>query len=488
MAWGQFGKLVEVALTTVVAIVVVRTLAPRGFGTYALLTNLAGSASVFIPVVGTEALGAVLPRFADRRQRVWLVGLIVALRLTVILVVAAVVMSAWSYLGNTFGLGYVSLRVLAVGVLYWAAQDLLNTVGGLYLSELNLRPIALWRAGGQAFTLTGVAIAAALGEATVGVVLSIVSAGYALAAFRLGIALVRNGATRVPRERVRFVLGFTPHVWVIGIVSFAQATQIDVLLIGAFTHNVGEVAFYVAAVGVVGRAQLVLVGGWGSLIIPTLGAALQAGGMRALARAARLFGELLLLVMLPLNALVLATAYPLVRALFGASYQRAGDLLVVFAAATVVATPAISSAAVSALWAIDRQRLLARVRVVVAALNVVLAVVLIPRYAGMGAVIATGSAFILSSFVEVVLAQRAGALDYPFAVLFRAAPAAAAGAGVAWLIPGGGVNVALALLAGLATYIGVLAILRPLTAEHVELLGRISPRLTSWPLRLLVRA
>jgi O-antigen/teichoic acid export membrane protein len=488
MAWGQAGKLLEVALTMVVAIIVVRALEPKGFGTYALLTNLAGAASVFIPVIGTEALGAVLPRFGDRRQRVWLVGLIALLRLAVIAVIAAVVVSTWNSVGHGLGLGHVSVRVLVVGVLYWIAQDVLNTVAGLYLSEMHIRPVALWRTAGQAFTLVGVSVAAVTGHATVGVVLVVVSLGYAIAAAALAVGVVRTGARAVPRERVRFVLGFTRHVWVIGVVSFALATQVDILLIGALTGSAAEVAFYVAAVGVIGRAQIVFVGGWGSLIIPTLGAALQSRGKVGLARAARLFAELLVLVTLPLNALVLATAYPLVHVLFGASYDRAAHLLVVFTATTALAVPAVSAAAVSALWALDRQQLLARVRIVFAVVNIALAVILIPRHGAMGAVIATGAAAVVSSLVELALALRDGALEYPLAVLLRAAPAAVLAGAVAWAAPDDGLGLAVALVGGLAAYLAALVVLRPLTSEHLEVLGRISPRLAVSPLRLLARA
>lgn len=487
MAWGQAGKVLEVALTTVVAIVVVRALEPKAFGTYALLTNLAGAASVFIPVVGTEALGAVLPRFADRRQRVWVVWLIVLLRLAVIVVVATLVVATWNSIGQTFGLAHVSVRVLAVAVVYWIAQDLLNTVAGLYLSEIDLRPVALWRTAGQALTLVGVLTAVATGHATVGVVLFVVATGYAVAATALAVGLLKTGSQPLAREQVRFVLGFTRHVWIIGVVSFALATQIDVLLIGAFTGSAAEAAFYVAAVGVVGRAQIVFVGGWSSLIIPTLAAALQAHGRAALARAARLFAELLLLVQLPLNALVIATAYPLVNVLFGSSYDRAADLLVVFTLLMALATPAVSPAAVSALWALDRQSVLARVRIAFAALNVVLAVVLIPEYGAMGAVVATGAAMILSAAVDLVLALRNGALEYPLSVLLRTLPAAALAGLAAWAAPDDGPGLVVGVVGGVVVYVAVLAVSRPLTFEHLDVLTRISPRLGSSPLRLFAR-
>lgn len=487
MAWGQLGKLLEIAITTASAVIVVRTLAPKGFGTYSLLTNLAGAASVFIPVVATESLGAVLPRLVDRGRRIWTVWMLIALRLSVIVVVALVVIALWTTVSSGLGLGHVSVRVLVVAFVYWMSQDILNTVGGLYLSELELRPLTLWRVSGQAVTLVGVLALALTGRIAVGTVLVAAVIGYAASAFGLAAALVRHPVRRPTPEQVRWVLGYTRHTWLIGVLTLTLATQVDVIMIGALTGSVGEAALYVAAVGIVGRAQSLFVSGWSSVIIPTLGAAQRAGGLPGLARAARLFGELWLLVMLPLNALVLGLAVPLVNVLFGADYHRSGELLVVFTLTTIAATVALGPPALGALWALDKQPLVTRVRIVVGIINVGLAVVLIPSFGAMGAVVATGAAAILSSLCELALALRAQAIAYPVAVLARTAPAAALAAVVAWLAPDSTAGLVLGLVGGFTVCVGALLVLRPLRREHLDLLAAIDPRLPATALRRLAR-
>lgn len=489
MAWGQLGKVLELGLTTAIAVIAVRVLRPSGFGTYTLLTYLAGAASIFIPVAGIEALSAVLPRVADRRQRLWLAALVTCLRLAVIGAVALALAPLWGSVKETFGLGHVPLRVMLVAVGYWAALDLLNSIAGVYLSELELRPVTLWKTVGLSVTLAGLIALGYDGRTSVGLVLVVVGGGYAIAAAGLVVRLRASGRPeRPPTEQVRFVLGFTRTIWPVGIVSFAVATQLGVLLTGALTGNVGEVAFYATAVGVVGRAQILLLSGWSSLMIPSLGAAHRQAGLEGVRRASRLFMELWLVVALPMNALILAVAGPLVRLLFGQSYAPAGGLVVWFSVASIAATLAGGPVGVSALWVLDRQGLLLRVRVVVAVLNVGLAVVLIDRYEALGAVLAVGVAGLMTALVEYWLAWRAHAVSYPFGVAVRVTAAACvAGAVAAVVSRDAAATLVLGVVLGTAVYLVLLWLLKPFGAEHVELLGRLSPRLARSPLRAFAR-
>lgn len=488
MAWGQLGKVFELALTTAIAVIAVRVLRPQGFGTYTLLTYLAGAASIFIPVAGIEALSAVLPRFAARRQRLWLAALVTCLRLAVIGAVALVLAPLWGSVAETFGLGHVPLRVLLLAVGYWAALDLLNSVAGVYLSELELRPVTLWKTVGLSVTLAGLVALGYDGHTSVGPVLVVVGGGYAIAAAGLVTRLRKAGRPERPAaEDVRFVLGFTRTIWPVGIVSFAVATQIGVLLTGALTGSVAQVAFYATAVGVVGRAQILLLSGWSSLMIPSLGAAHRHSGLEGVRRASRLFMELWLVVALPMNALILAVSVPLVRILFGETYASAGGLVAWFSAASVAVALAGGPIGVSALWALDRQGLLLRVRVVVGAASVALAVVLIDRYAALGAVISAGAAALMTALAEYWLAWRAHAVSYPFGVAARVAGAAgAAGVLAAVVSRGGTATLVLGVALGTAVYFVLLWVLKPFGPEHVELAGRISPRLTR-PLSLFAR-
>lgn len=482
MMWGQAGKSLEALLTLAIAVAAVRALNPNAFGLYSLLTYLAGSASVLIPLVMVEGGGAVLRRFADGRERLSLVSALMVVRLALIGLVIAVLLPGWDVFRELFGLDAISYRVFAVGAVYWLAQDTLNSLAGFYSVELNLRRVAFWKPFGQLVTLALIVYVAATEDrwaSGVGEVLAAVVVGYGIAIVGLAWGLRTYGAPRVPSsEAVSSLLAITRDTWLIGVLGFALATQFDVLLIGALTSDPREVAFYVLAVGVVGRAHTLLVSGWSALMIPAASDALVHGGAGGLERAWRLFARLWLVAATAINAVLLGVAIPLVEALFGHEYGRAGTLLVLVCAFALVTSVFASPPSIAVLWALDRQPLILRVRIAAAVLNIALAVPLIERYAALGAVVATGVAGLATAVAEFALARKHARvrLELGFSTVVLAAGAIATVIGLV-LTAAGTPGLVAALLASPAVFVGALALMRPLDAEDLEVLTRISPRL-----------
>jgi O-antigen/teichoic acid export membrane protein len=488
MVWGQVAKTLEALLTLAIAVAAVRALNPNAFGLYSLLTYLAGSASVIIPIVVVEAVGAVLPRFRDARERLYLMGVLTVLRLTVIVVAALVLFPGWETVRDWFGLTAISHRVFVVAVVYWLAQDMLNSFAGFYLVELNMRPVAIWKPIGQLVALVAILGVVATEDrwaSSVGEVLTSVALGYLVAAAGLALGLRRYGRPRSPgRAAVRGVLSYTRNTWLISVLQLALTTHFDVLLIGALTGSLSQAAFYVLAVGVIGRAQALLTSAWSSLMIPALGEARVTGGEGGLALAWSLFARLWLMVALPINVLLLATAQPLVEVLFGEQYAAAGDLLLVVAAFNVVSALLLGPLAISMLWALDRQDVVLRVRLGTAFLNVALAVPLIFAFEAMGAVVATGVASVATGVAELALARRQASLGVPVRFGAQILVAAAVAAVPAYLLaPYGAAGLAAAIAAGVATFVGMLAVLRPLGAADLAAAERFNPRLAQSLLR-----
>src|SRR6266511_1589130 len=295
MLWSQASKMVEVALTFGTAVFVIRGLNPLGFGTYSLLTNLAGAASVFIPVVTSDSLGAYLPRLGSKPERLFVVLLVAVLRAAVILVVTLTALAVWKDLAAAIGTTGLPLKVGIVAACYWISLDMLNTVSGYYSAELEIRPLAVWRTVGLSATLAAVVALAATNSFTT---------------VRVLVAGLRGAGAprRAEAGRIREALAFTPHTWLIGVLGFTLATQIDILLIGALTDSPAEAAYYATAVGVVGRAQILLMSGWAGLIIPAFGHTVLREANVQLRNAWRRAAQLLLLVSLPINALLLVNA------------------------------------------------------------------------------------------------------------------------------------------------------------------------------------
>ncbi len=490
MVWGQAGKVLEIVLTTAIAVIAVRALKPQGFGLYSLLTNLAGTASVMIPVVTVESLGAVLPRFANARARLYLFAAVALVRLVVIVVVSAVMVSLWSVVRADLGLGPVPVKVLVAAAGYWIAQDLSASVAAYYQASLDFRRVTLWRTAGNIVTLAGLSAIVVLDFVSVGSTLVIVTAGYLTGLVGLALGLRAMGRPQRPeRDELRFVFAFTRNVWLIGVATLAVSTQMYVVLIGAITENSTEVAFYAAAVAVVGRAQILLLTGWSSVIVPAFGAVHHRDGLVGLARAWRLFSRLWLLVAAPLSALLLVLATPLVDLLFGDAYEPAAKLLAIVAAFGLAGAFLAGPPSIGALWALDRQNVLARIRLLSTPFAFALAAVLISRYEAVGAVVAIGIATTATSAAELIVARRAIRFAYPVAFALWAAAASVVVALPAVLMhPHGGVQLALSASLGIGAGIAAAAVIRPFGPDDVDALRSVSPRLAASALRRFARA
>jgi O-antigen/teichoic acid export membrane protein len=164
--------------------------------------------------------------------------------------------------------------------------------------------------------------------------------------------------------------------------------------------------------------------------------------------------------------------------LFGSPYLDATHMLRGICAFNIAATFLVNPPSIGALWAIDRQRTIARFRTAGAALNLLLAFILIPREGAWGAVLATGIATLVSGSIEFELSRRSGANDYPVRAALTAGAAAVASMVPGYAIdPDGALQLLLSGGLGLLAYVGVLALLKPLGRDAVASAAAIDARL-----------
>ena len=478
-AWAQLSKLLEVALTTAIGVIAVRALGPDGFGSFAFLTNLFLVLSAFVPFATADALAVLLPRFQERPHRVVVLVWLGLLRLGVIVVVFAILAALWLPLRDELGMGAVTLELFLLAGLFWLVSDALTTVAGFFLADLDSRPVALWRSLGLSVALAAMVAAALLGRTTVGIVFAALAAGHGLGLVGLLVQLRRGGTgmERVPRDRVREIGSVTASMWAAALLTSAISTQVDTILLGAITADVREVAFFAAALAVLGRAQLLLYAGWVASVLPALGEAHAQRGAEGLVRAWDLAVKLWIFVALPLNALALVLGPPAVELVFGEIYAPAGGLLAWMAAFGFLFAFTGGMVWATALWVLGLQRWVVRVRLVTALLHVGAAVVLISRYAALGAVIASWLGLFATALGDAYYARRVAPLRLPVGFVLRGAVAAAAGALAAFAVrPDDAATLAAGTVLGVGAFVLALALTRPFTDRDVDALRRFSPR------------
>jgi O-antigen/teichoic acid export membrane protein len=182
----------------------------------------------------------------------------------------------------------------------------------------------------------------------------------------------------------------------------------------------------------------------------------------------------------PLAVGLAVTAPPLVRLLYGPAYDPAASVLVVFALGSLVAFAAGASPAV--LHATKRQDRLLRQGLLAAAVDLLLALILIPVAGALGAALASVLAQALGSLLAIRAAARLAGAGVPTAALARitlAGLAMGVVAGLATLVVGGAAGLGAAVLVGAAAYPLALRALHALSGEDLDrarlLLERLPP-------------
>jgi O-antigen/teichoic acid export membrane protein len=193
----------------------------------------------------------------------------------------------------------------------------------------------------------------------------------------------------------------------------------------------------------------------------------------------------LVLLGAPLAVGLAVTAPAVVRLLYGPAYAPAATPLAILAAGSLVAFSAGASPAV--VHATRHQDELLRQGVLAAAVDVLLAVLLVPAAGALGAALASVAAQSLGSVLAIRAAVRHAGAAVPVGPLARIV-GAALGMGLVAAIPllalDGAAGLAVAVTAGAAAYPLALRALRALTAEDLE---RARSLVERWPARARAR-
>jgi len=164
-----------------------------------------------------------------------------------------------------------------------------------------------------------------------------------------------------------------------------------------------------------------------------------------------------------------------VALLYGPEFRAMAPILAIFFVGSIGG--AIASVSVSMIYSLEEQSYVVRLNAVMALVNILLSLLLVPRFGATGAALATCGSHTVSSGMIVAHAARRLQVDFPFRVLSRILLAALTAAVAAWLISTwlGGLVVAFA--AALLIYPVMLRTFAALSASDQKLLNRLSQHL-----------
>jgi O-antigen/teichoic acid export membrane protein len=192
--------------------------------------------------------------------------------------------------------------------------------------------------------------------------------------------------------------------------------RIDLFALSALSHSPVDAGLYAAAQNLSVAPGLFAMA-IGPLLLATL-ARLRRSGAENEARRVGHIALRVSIALVPLAAIVAGAASEIVRVIFGASFTASGPLLAVLFAGSVAL--AIMSVAVSIITAIDRQRVVSVLGLVVLGAAIVGHLVMIPRFGAEGAAIVTTVCGVLGALASLVFVHRMWGV-HAYATMARAA-------------------------------------------------------------------
>jgi O-antigen/teichoic acid export membrane protein len=473
---GGLWKLIESTLpqvyTLIVSIVAARVLGPDGMGrqsfisfvelsAIALLT--AGLPTALMRYVG-ETTGAGRPEAARRLFAwAWSIELVAAL----------------AGIGILAGVGLAGAEPQAAWVLAGvvASTSILQATPAALLTGLQR-----WRQASIAGLVAG-------GLATVATVVVLLLGGgitgmFAVEALASTIGLLWTGAlarraivvvapTMGPRDAAlrRAVTRFGLAASVAVVLDLIVWHRFEFFFLNHYSTE-AEIAYYSIAFAVV-NGLIRLPAAAASVFAPAAANLFGAGEFNRIRTGFGRAFRLILLVTLPTVALVLALGPAAIRTIWGEDYERAGDVLLILAGASVALPFSILCGALLA--GLGRIRVPIVVDIIAAAVDVGLAFLLIPDHSAIGAAVANAGAQITAGGLTLVYALRVIRPVRLEPGLAARVTAAAAGAGLAaWLVQWSlsePLGLVLGLAAGVSTLLVLCAAFRVMAADDAEWLA-----------------
>ncbi|WP_254536876.1 flippase [Halomarina litorea] len=388
------GLLLELAISFVAKLVIARVLGRVDYGAVSLGITLTAFVSTLVVLGLHTGIGRFLPRYEDpgRRKGVLLSAFELAIPLSVLVGGAIALLAPW-LAGAVFDDSSIApvLRVFGLAIPLAAVMKL--AVGGVQGLQSSLPKVFIRNVSLPLTRFAGVVVAILLGFRSTGVAWAY-AASYAAAA-GVGLyflwrdtPLFDRAVEAVPMRRE--LLSFSAPL-VVSTTMTLVFSDIDMFMLGIYAST-GDVGVY-NTVYPLAQLLTVAMSAFGFIFMPVVSELQTAGEEDALGRLYQVVTKWIFLATFPLFVLMVLFPEATIALTFGPEYLPGTTALVVLSVAFF--THAIAGPNADALTSLGRTRLIMYDNALVAAVNVVLNVALIPQYTFLGAAVATAVSYVL---------------------------------------------------------------------------------------------
>jgi O-antigen/teichoic acid export membrane protein len=301
------------------------------------------------------------------------------------------------------------------------------------------------------------------------------------AAFALWQAplLVLRGATY--KQPLKPVVNLGISAWLTNLVSGALLKQVSIILLGYFAITQTQIGYFNLSFQLAHSANLLLVTGFGGVGGSALAAAFVGRNYERLARSWQALIKIETLLAAPILMFCLFNAQNIAHTLYGSNYDPVGPLLAIFLFFNIFVRVLGTTIHQSTLYVMGKPWLVVLGQWAGLVTVLLIGLALIPRSGPAGALVGDGLAQVVTGALLLAFLWRALPRKYPLGFTLRLllALALAALPSIVWH-PANRILLGISGTVFLVLCLGLLLWIRPLSAEDMEMISGVNPRLVGY--------
>ena len=406
--WNHAGKVLEYLLLFLTTIVLARGLGVEGNGIYAAILSF----SQLLVVLSSLSLESSLNRFipqlelqesASRGARLrFMLRRVFLLRATLLVAIIGLAFLATRLSGTSLPEPAVRYFWLLAG--YAAVRSIVQLLNMVFIAQLRTAPLVRIAVAVRAIELAGVSSMLVAGMSVPSVMVFFIATGI----LQIGSCLFVSRADfagDVEPHPLRPVYAFGAIYWTNTILDYFLGRQGDVLFLTTLLPSPVPASMYNVAFSLVLAAGQGLTLGLGGITLSTF-SRLAVTSPETLDRFFAFLVRLVTMMVVPVLVFLYFNAGPVIRALFSDEFAAAAFLVQGMIMFRVVARLFAGSENAEYLLARGKTLSVVQIGIIGAATNVVLDLLLIPKYLALGAVIGSGCANLLVNILGSLYVRR----------------------------------------------------------------------------------
>ncbi len=272
-----------------------------------------------------------------------------------------------------------------------------------------------------------------------------------------------------------FKFGFI--AWITSFINYLLGRYFDIFLLGVFSIPKAVIGYYNIAFSLTLAMAALITAGFSGITTAAFAQLEHENRRHVIAEGWLRVTKLSIFLGVPLFLFVILNARIFISAVYGADYIQSANLLQLFAFLYLISLGLGSGTNSALLYSINKEKVVLKIRAVCGLVNVLLDIILIPILGVKGAILASGSAIVLTIGAEYIFSRRYARLQFPARFISKISLAAVVSLVVSYLFP---THTVQGLLVNLVFYIILfilcLFLLKPFTRDEMMSISRLDSR------------